>query len=381
MDSGFTIPWKNVRRGLFRRSLLRWYIAHARVLPWRHTPNPYRIWVSEIMLQQTRVSAVIPYYQRFIKRFPTVQALASAEIEEVLALWSGLGYYRRIRDLHQAANIVARKHHGIVPDNRKELLLLPGIGAYTAGAILSLAYDLPEPVLDGNVARVLCRIFAIRQDPRARSTVNRLWQLASWMLPLKQSSSFNQALMELGALCCLPRSPQCTVCPVRIHCLAEEQGLQAFLPVPRKPAAKSKERLAAVVLIHKNRILLLKKEQGALVSGLWELPLFSRPAPDNPDPGDLAANLKVTLNTKASPINWVGRVRHNIMQRDIQLDIYSATAKIRRVSKTEDNVESVWILPDEISQYGVSSLSLKALRLWQKTFDSKSICRSSQQFS
>src|ERR1700739_2036429 len=213
-----------------RKRLLGWFRTYRRELPWRLNKDPYRIWLSEIMLQQTRVAAVIPYYERFLARFPDIHALATAPQEEVLRLWSGLGYYSRARNLQRAAQEIVAKHGGVFPRTEKDALELPGIGSYTAAAILSIAYGAKYAVLDGNVARVLARIFAIRGDLRDAKRWESLQESADALLEPKSSGDWNQAMMELGATLCTPQSPQCLLCPVAQFCQARKLGLANSIP-------------------------------------------------------------------------------------------------------------------------------------------------------
>ena len=223
----------------FQKHLLRWYERHRRDLPWRLQPgtaalDPYHVLVSEAMLQQTQVVTVIPYFKKFLTRFPTLRVLADADEQEVLRLWQGLGYYSRARNLQRAARRVVEEHGGELPRSVEALSALPGVGRYTAGAIASIAFDCRAPILDGNVARVLCRIDRIETDPRDRPTVELLWRRAEEILPRKRCGDFNSALMELGATVCTPRSPRCLLCPVRVHCEAQSTGVQEQIPPPRK---------------------------------------------------------------------------------------------------------------------------------------------------
>ncbi|MFW6124955.1 MAG: A/G-specific adenine glycosylase, partial [Pirellulales bacterium] len=235
-------------RQAFRRRLLRWYARSARDLPWRRTHDPYAIWVSEIMLQQTQVAAVVPYFERFLAAFPTVSELACATEHDVLRLWEGLGYYSRARNLHRAAHQVDRNYGGRVPDDPKQLADLPGIGRYTAGAIASIAFDRRTPILEANTRRVLSRLAALREDPRTATAERRLWQFADRILPRSRPGRFNQALMELGAEVCRPRDPACGRCPVHLHCRAYRAGLQHALPLPGRPTKVQRVREAAVVV-------------------------------------------------------------------------------------------------------------------------------------
>lgn len=256
-----------------RKRLLAWYRAHARKdLPWRKTRDPYRIWVSETMLQQTQVSTVIPYYERFLSRFPTVQTLARAPLPKVLQTWSGLGYYSRAKNLHAAAQEVASKHGGRLPEDLNELQQLPGIGRYTAGAVASIAFDRPAPILDGNVTRVLCRYFWIPEDPRGSGIRKQLWNLAQRLVPRDRPGDFNQALMELGALVCVPRSPHCAACPIAFGCEARKRGLQEQIPPPRPEPTRRLIRYLCGVLEKNGSLLLARRPVSGLLPGLWEFP-------------------------------------------------------------------------------------------------------------
>ncbi|MDH3998734.1 MAG: A/G-specific adenine glycosylase, partial [Desulfuromonadales bacterium] len=216
--------------------LLRWYGAKGRDLPWRQNRDPYCIWLSEIMLQQTGVVTVIPYYQRFLDKFPTLQQLAAAPLDDVIQLWAGLGYYSRARNLHKAAQQVMAEHSGVFPSQLDDIQALPGIGRSTAGAILSIAFDQPAPILDGNVRRVLVRLFAWRNDPRSSAAEKQLWQWAEQLTPPQQAHDYAQAIMDLGATVCTPRTPDCANCPLRALCVAHQQGLAETLPIKRKRA-------------------------------------------------------------------------------------------------------------------------------------------------
>jgi A/G-specific adenine glycosylase len=269
---------------VFRKQLLAWFLQFQRNLPWRRTRDPYRIWLSEIMLQQTRVATVIPYYERFLERFPDVRALAEAPQEDVLRLWSGLGYYSRARNLQRAAQEIVAKHGGKFPHALEEALALPGIGQYTAAAILSIAYGAKHAVLDGNVARVLARLGAVRGDLRESKRWRTLQESADNLLDPKSPGEWNQAMMELGAIVCTPRAPQCLLCPVAKFCRARQLGLAERLPEKRKKRATEEITLAAAVFLdHRGRTFLLpppgakarrsiKIDIAPLVSKMWHFP-------------------------------------------------------------------------------------------------------------
>lgn len=256
----------------FQDQLLTWFERNLRDLPWRRDKDPYKIWVSEIMLQQTRVDTVIPYYERFLDRFPTLDDLAAADEETVLKMWEGLGYYSRARNLLAGVREVQATYGSKVPDDPKEIQKIKGIGPYTAGAILSIAYDLPEPAVDGNVMRVLSRLLNIREDIQKAKTRKTFEALIREMIAKRNPSYFNQALMELGALICSPRSPKCDLCPVATHCAALKLGAQEQLPVKEK-AKRPKQVAVSVALIEREgRILVRQRPERGLLAGLWELP-------------------------------------------------------------------------------------------------------------
>ncbi len=256
----------------FSRQLLAWYRRHQRALPWRGELDPYRVWVSEIMLQQTQVETVTPYYRRWLARFPTVEALATASQQEVLAVWEGLGYYSRARHLHRAAQIVVVDLGGHLPDSVPELLKLPGIGRYTAGAIASIAFGADAAVLDGNVKRVLARVFDFRSDVKSPAGITALWSLAESLLPRGRAGDYNQALMDLGATICTPRAPACSTCPVSRLCAALRLGVQLERPV--RPARRARpERVYAAGVVRKaGRVLVGQRAAEALLGGLWAFP-------------------------------------------------------------------------------------------------------------
>lgn len=253
--------------------LTEWYRQNARDLPWRNTKNPYHIWISEIMLQQTQVITVIPYFERFLKTFPTIQSLAEAPLDAVLKLWEGLGYYARCRNLHKAANQIMEKHGGKFPQTLESVEALSGIGKSTAGAILTFAYDKAHPLLDGNVKRVLSRLFKIESDVSQADTIQKLWHLsARWLDTSNDPYSFNQSIMELGATVCTPTQPKCLICPISQECLALGAGLQESLPL-KKPAVKTPHYdIAVAVIVHRGKLFIQRRPETGLLGGLWEFP-------------------------------------------------------------------------------------------------------------
>jgi A/G-specific adenine glycosylase len=313
----------------FRKQLLGWFRQFQRDLPWRRTSDPYRIWLSEIMLQQTRVAAAIPYYERFLQRFPDVHSLAAAQQEEVLRLWSGLGYYSRARNLQKAAQQIVAKHGGQFPPRFEDALALPGIGNYTAAAILSIAFGEKQAVLDGNVARVLARLGAIRGDLREAKRWQELQEIANRLLEPQSPGDWNQAMMELGATLCAPKSPQCLLCPVAQFCEGRRLGIAGSLPEKRKKRATEEVTLAAAVFAdEKKHTLLLPPPKNtrqkasadhvpALVSRMWHFPALSVT-------GDPAGNLLAFLRKQISGMRYckaqlvpAGKVRHAVTYRAV----------------------------------------------------------------
>ena len=258
-----------------QKRLLRWFDRHARKLPWRSAAarrDPYRIWVSEIMLQQTQVATVIPYYRRWLRLFPNVRSLAAAKPAAVLKAWEGLGYYSRARNLHAAARELAQHHGARLPATRDALLALPGIGRYTAGAILSIAFGQAEPLVDGNVARVLARLFGIRQNVKSAAGQARLWKLAGGLVPMEQPGAFNESLMELGATVCTPQNPRCGACPVSKLCAALRCGEVERLPNTGQRPQSRLIRQRALLIRREGRVLVRQRRAAGLLMGFWEFP-------------------------------------------------------------------------------------------------------------
>src|SRR5215831_14764636 len=288
--------------------LLDWFGQNARDLPWRRTQDPYAIWVSEIMLQQTQVKTVLPYWERWMAALPDVASLAGASSEQIHKLWEGLGYYTRVRNMQKAALFIEEHHGGRFPGEYAQVLALPGIGRYTAGAICSIAYNQPTPVLDGNVIRVLTRVFGIRGNPREKSTNAKLWNLAA---ALAQSSprpgGVNQALMELGALVCTPRNPHCAGCPLAGHCVALELAQVNRFPELLRRAPPTQRRFFAFVLQRRGRVLIRKRKAGNVNAHLWEFPNVEVLHGD----GDLTKAASECLGRIPRRIEQFLRIRHS----------------------------------------------------------------------
>lgn len=345
-------PWDGLRR-----ALATWYGEDHRDLPWRRGRDPFAIWVSETMLQQTRVETVLPYFERFMRELPSVHALAEASLDRVLSLWSGLGYYRRARMLHAAARTVVDEFDGVVPNDTEALRRLPGVGRYTAGAIASLAYGRRVPIVDGNVTRVLARVFAVDSDVGRARAIARIWKIAEEIVlpPGIDPGIVNQSLMELGATVCVPREPKCDRCPLRAQCAAYRTGRVDELPRVAPKRAPVKMRQTALVVSSENRVILARRSPSGLFGGLWEPPTTQ---------GDLAALAKA-LGVSTSRLRSVGFVDHLLSHRRIHVEVVvgplSRRPTITNPGADYDAVEAVkWLALPELPQ---SALTRKVLNL------------------
>ena len=334
-----------------RRALLRWYDRRRRDLPWRRARNPYAIWIAETMLQQTQVKTVVPYYLRFLEAFPTIEALAKARRDKVLALWSGLGYYRRALSLHSAAKKIIRDHGGKLPRDWRALRALPGIGDYTAGALMSIVFRRRYPALDGNARRVITRLFSL-------ATEHELRRIAAELVPPSHPGEFNQALMELGSTVCLPRNPLCPKCPVAACCAARKSGMvHRLLPSRGKSPARKIDWPLAV--IQKNgRILLRRRPDSGILAGLWELP-----GGEKRNGESLKAALRRHLDGLGARVmaeSVAGVIRHSITNRNIRAPVYRCR---RRGKLPIANRQWRWLALSALERYPLSAMSRKALKL------------------
>lgn len=340
-----------------RSSLLEWFDRVKRPLPWRGTRDPYRVWLSEVMLQQTRVETVTRYWARFLERFPTVDALARATEQEVLKAWEGLGYYRRARAFHQAAKQVVERHGGVVPSDEKDFRALPGVGDYTAGAVLSIAFGKPIPAVDGNVTRVLCRLFHIEEDPSRPQVASRIRAIAASLVHRRRAGDWTQALMELGATVCLPHEPRCLLCPVSRHCKARAAGTASRLPT-RAPRRKPHEwEHACVVVRRRGRILLVRRPEEGLLAGLWELPSgdVDGESLDRAVPRILAQ----TTGLSATYDRELGRVDHAFTHARLSLRVCAVRGARGRLR----SARAAWCAPGDLARLPLSVVARKSLDL------------------
>ncbi|WP_264805008.1 A/G-specific adenine glycosylase [Cytobacillus sp. NCCP-133] len=333
---------------MFQDALLSWFEAEQRDLPWRKDQDPYKVWVSEIMLQQTRVDTVIPYFHRFIKQFPTIKALSEADEEKVLKAWEGLGYYSRARNLQAAVREVHEKYGGKVPSSPKEISSLKGVGPYTAGAILSIAYGIPEPAVDGNVMRVLSRILSIWDDI-AKPSSRKIFEAAvRKLISHEHPSHFNQALMELGALICTPTSPSCLLCPVREHCTALHEGTQHELPIKTKTKKQRNVQLAAAVLADdQGRILIHKRPEKGLLANLWEFPMVEINLAYINEKEQMKGAFHTQYGAQAEIDEMTGQIEHVFSHLTWNINVYKGRVKSLNKEKADLKLVSM----DEMEVY------------------------------
>ncbi len=344
-----------------RSRLLAWYRKNRRDLPWRRTDDPYAIWISEAMLQQTRVETVIPYWERFLERFPDVGTLASADADDVLGAWAGLGYYSRARNLQKAAKVVVEQHGGELPDTAEGLRELPGIGRYTAGAVASIAFDRPEPVVDGNVERVLARLLDLREDVRKPAVKERFWEVAGELARGRHPGDLNQALMELGATVCLPKRPRCDACPLTASCAGRAAGDPETLPV--KSPAKPPRRIQAVagLLVRRGRALAVRRPPKGLLGGLWELPGGDLAPKEDPAAG-LRRSLAERVGLRVAEIHPLGAIDHVFTHRRLRLHVFRCETPEGRVRLSGFDAHR-WLAPRNLGGLPQGAATKKALEL------------------
>ncbi len=356
----------------FQFPLIQWFRTHARDLPWRHARSPYRVWLSEMMLQQTQVDTVIPYFNRFLDRFPTLNDLAAAPIGDVLKLWEGLGYYARARNLHKAAIVIVNDLNGEWPRTVEGLLALPGIGRYSAGAIASLAFGVRAPVLDGNVIRVLCRLFAIQRDPKDAKVREELWQLADSLLPLAHTGrggrgvrvaslagEHNEALMELGATICTPRNPRCDECPIAAHCEAKRLDLQAKLPLKTKRKPLPHYAVTAAVIRRNGRVLIAQRPFGGRLGGLWEFP-GGKVEVGETLPQCLRREIKEELGFRIKVGDFITSIDHAYTHFKITLHAFECTV-VSGEPRTLGVEDFKWVRMSELSKYAFAKTDLRII--------------------
>lgn len=338
----------------FSQDLLKWYDAHKRDLPWRHAKDPYHIWVSEMMLQQTTVATVIPYYERWIKTYPSVRHLANASLQEVLKSWQGLGYYNRAKNLHKAANIVVNEYQGKLPNDPVLVRALPGFGPYSTGSVLSIAYDRPMIIIDANVRRLVMRLLAIEAvaDTRQDKVIG---EFLNGVLPKKRAGDFNQALMEMGALVCRSKEPLCNTCPLRTYCRADQTGVQEIIPTPKKKIIK--EINAVIGVIQKgNKYFIQKRVAKGLLADLWEFP-GGKIEPGETKQEALARELKEEMDGDLKSSKHLFELKHYYTQFRVNLSVFACTLK----REPQLNSDRKWLTIKECAKYPMPSGSAKII--------------------
>ncbi|MBY0404499.1 MAG: A/G-specific adenine glycosylase [Cyanobacteria bacterium] len=346
----------------FAENLVDWYLHSHRDLPWRNTKDPYHIWLSEIMLQQTQVNTVLAYYERFLKAFPTIQALAEAPADKVLKLWEGLGYYARCRNLHQSAKNIVTHHGGVFPNTFKEVHALPGIGQSTAGAILTFAYGQKHPILDGNVKRVLTRLYNEHEDPSLPAVSKKLWGYSEALLSdSKDPYSFNQAIMELGATLCTPQSPSCLLCPVQKQCDGFKNGCQEDLPTKAASKKIPHFEIGAGVIVHEGMILIQQRPEKGLLGGLWEFP-GGKQKPGESIEETVSREVTEELGIEVKVLSKIATVPHAYTHFKITLHAFLCEF-ISGTPVSNASQQWKWVLPEALETYAFPKANKKVLEV------------------
>lgn len=338
------------------RMVVGWYLRHRRDLPWRvgkGYPDAYHVLLSELMLQQTQVATVVPYFLRFVERFPTIKALAEGQEAEVLRHWQGLGYYSRARHLHSAAKQIVQRHAACVPDSLHELLQLPGVGRYTAGAIASLAFGRRAPIVDGNVQRVFCRVAGLRGDPRTKRGQERLWRLAEQMLPEENVAEYNSGLMELGAEVCTPKNPACSICPIQRHCRAFERGQQHQIPRPRKAMSRPIEKRWVFCIERHGAFLIQQRPPKGRWAGLWQF--LTVPARSK-EPDLSCINDASGVSVRA--LRALGEIRHDLTHRRYEFSAWAC-----RAAGGTPHAGLCWVASEQLRTFPMSKPQLRIAEL------------------
>jgi A/G-specific adenine glycosylase len=346
--------------------LLSWFAQNARDLPWRRTRDPYGIWVSEIMLQQTQVKTVMPYWDRWMRELPTIASLAKAKPERIHKLWEGLGYYTRVRNLQKAAQFIEQSHGGKFPEKFDDILALSGIGRYTAGAICSIAFNQPTPILDGNVIRVLTRVFGIAENPREKKTNAHLWNLAQQLVThatrntqhATPCSHLNQSLMELGALICTPRDPKCLICPISKHCFAFQNNRVSDFPNLEKRAAPTQRRFAAFVVENRGKFLVRQRPAGVVNAHLWEFPNVEL----NGVPADATAAAKELFGSVPKNLQPLCTIKHSITRYRITVEAFRVEASAAVTNRLKAELQTQWLSLSELHKLSFPSAHKKILK-------------------
>ncbi len=355
MDLAAAFPAEKLTN--LRRRLRRWYRKYGRHLPWREAGDPYRVWISEIMLQQTTVTAVIPYFERFLDRFPDVQALAITDEQDVLRLWEGLGYYSRARNIYKTARLISVERDGVFPDDVESLMSLPGIGRYTAGAIASFAFGKSAPIVEANTLRLYCRLLGYDGDPRATAGQRLLWKFAERLVPLRQPGDFNQALMDLGATVCTPSEPQCPTCPLRPDCQAFLQGQQHDIPRLAKRVDMTELTEASLAICKRGAYLLRKRGDGERWAGMWDFPRFEIDDLSASTMRRLTRDVRTLTGIQLRDLRSLETIRHTVTRYHITLQCLIADYDSGRLLQNGSPLK--WVRPRQFNDYALSVTARK----------------------
>ncbi len=341
----------------FQEKLLNWFQKNQRPLPWRKTYEPYQVWVSEIMLQQTQVATALPYFERWVKTFPTLRSLAESDEKKVLKHWEGLGYYSRARNIHETSKQIVKDHGGKFPEDFESILKLKGVGRYTAGAIASIAFNQDKPIVDGNVLRVLARLFAISKPIDDLKYREEFWALQESLIPKGKARFFNQALMELGALICTPKNPSCLICPLQSKCKAFKQKSQESYPVKSKKKIIVKVEACAAILEKDGKYFIHRRPVGKIMGGLWEFPEWKI------SKEELSSCLKNDFGIEPKKIDSLGKIKRNYTHHNETLNVFRITVSKNQKLSLKNNWESVWISKEDFKKYPFSAAHAKISRL------------------
>jgi len=335
-------------------SVLNWYDKNKRDLPWRKFKDPYKIWLSEVMLQQTQVKTVIPYYERWLNEFGSIQNVANAELDSLLKLWEGLGYYSRCRNFHRASRIITKKYDGKIPETYDEFIALPGVGKYIASAVLSIAHDIKIPAIDVNLKRVYARILKIKQY--TKYNLVRIEKLGHELVQCGRPGDFNQAIMDIGSKLCRPFNPLCNVCPIRKHCKAYITGNPEEYPLAIKNKKNPTKKMTSVLVMIKDKFLIQKRDNSGLLGGLWELPTVEHTSSNQDEINTLIHN---NYSKKIKILNKLGSAKHSYSHFKVDVDFYFCTAQ----EKVKTKKESKWIKINEFDKYAFSKINHKLIKM------------------
>lgn len=342
-----------------QKSLLQWFQKHQRLLPWREKYEPYQVWISEIMLQQTQVKTVLPYFDRWMKELPTIQSVAEAPEDKILKLWEGLGYYSRARNLQKAAKYMVEYYNGVFPSDYQQVLALPGVGRYTAGAITSIAFNQNQPLVDGNVIRVLSRLFLYTKNTRLPEAEKQMWEWAQEVLPKAKARYFNQAMMELGALVCTPKTPDCLHCPLNKVCRAYQEDLVSQIP-DRGPKKELKQIQVAIAIIRKGgKIFIQKRPNKGLMAGLWEFP-GGKIEGDETEREALEREILEEIGISLKNIKLFKKIKHAYTSYKVDLHCFEAEYQAGDI-QLKSAIESKWVKPLELKKYPFPAANVRLI--------------------